>query len=153
MDAVYFQTDVLTRLLGLLPEESRLARLHQSLDSLSRGGLDVASVRTIELQICERLGLEVSDASERLPHVFVNYAKLGDLGIKLGFMSRRAAEDATRAKAERIRSRLIAQGCKVCGTIVEPDQNENFFWFRVEEREQPPTVRELLESYDDVIVR
>ena len=153
MDDVFFQTEVLTELLTKLPEDARQARLHKSLDWLLSGGLDSAAVRTIELQICERVGLTISDASERLPHIFVNYVKLGQAGIKLGFMSSRNGDQAIRAQAEKIRARLAARGCKVCGAVVDPNPNESFFWFRVEEREQPPTVRELLESYDDVIVR
>jgi hypothetical protein len=153
LDDVFFQTEVLTDLLKKLPEDARLPRLHKSLDWLLIGGLDAASVRTIELQICERLGLPVSDASERLPHVFVNYVKLGEAGIKLGFMSSRNGDDAIRAQAEKIKARLAARGCKVCGAIVDPNPNESFFWFRVEERPGLPTVRELLESYDDVILR
>jgi hypothetical protein len=83
----------------------------------------------------------------------VNYVKLGEAGIKLGFMSSRNSNDAIRAQAEKIKARLAARGCTVCGAIVEPNPNESFFWFRIEERPESPSVRELLESYDDVILR
>jgi hypothetical protein len=153
LDDVHFQTEVLCELLANLPEDARLPRLRKSLDWLLSGGLDPTSVRTIELQICDRVGLSVDDASESLPHVFVNYVQLCQLGIKLGFMTRRGSENATRAQAEKIRARLSRNGCKIPGPIVEPNPNETFFWFFVEERAEAPTVRELLESYGDVILR
>lgn len=149
---VAFQTETLAGLLGHLAQDSRLPHLHKSLDWLSSGGMDPASVRAIELQVCERLGLPVSDPTNRLPHVFVNYVKLATGGIKLGFMTRRGAEEAIRARAEQLRTRLSIRGV-VCDPVVDPKPDENFFWFRVEERAAPPTVRELLESFDDVIVR
>jgi hypothetical protein len=114
--------------------------------------MDPASVRAIELQVCERLGLIVSDPTDRLRHIFVNYVKRGAGEIKLGFMRRRGADEATRAQAEQLRTRLSIRGI-VCGPVVEPKPDESFFWFGIEERPSPPTVRELLESFDDVIVR
>ena len=153
MDDVDAQTSVLAELLEKLPAESRLAGLHISLDRLLSNGLDPASVRMTELHICVRLGLPVSDASERLPHIFVNCVRMGESGVKLGFMTRRDAEAGVFAQAERIRARLELDGCELCGPVAKPNRDESFFWFLVKERHAPPTVRELLESYDDVILR
>ena len=153
MDDVAFQTEVLAQLLGNLAEEDRPMRLRQSLQWLETGGLDPTSVRTIELQVCERLGLPVSNPVERLPHIFVNYVREGAQGIKLGFQNRDGAEQVVKAQAEKIRERLERRGCEVGRSVSAPDPDENFFWFRVEERQEPPTIRELLESYGDVIVR
>ena len=153
MDDVAFQTEVLAKLLGNLAEEDRPMRLQQSLQWLDAGGLDPTSVRTIELRVCERLGLPISNPVERLPHIFVNYVRQGAQGVKLGFMNRDGAAQAVKAQAEKIRERLERRGCVVDGAVCAPGSDENFFWFRVEERQEPPTIRELLESYGDVIVR
>jgi hypothetical protein len=149
---IAFQSETLAKLLGNLAQDLRLPHLHKSLDWLSSGGMEPASVRAVELQVCERLGLPVSDPTDRLPHIFVNYVKLGAGGIKLGFMRRRGADETIRAQAEQLRTRLSIRGV-VCGPVVEPKPDESFFWFAVEECSAPPTVRELLESFDDVIVR
>ena len=90
---------------------------------------------------------------DRLPHIFVNYVPLGTDGIKLGFMCRRGGEEQTEADALKIKQRLESHGCRISEDICAPSPNEEFFWFRVEERSQPPTVRQLLEDYEDVIVR
>lgn len=149
---VVFQSETLAGLLSNLAPDLRLPHLHKSLDWLSSGGMDPASVRAIELQVCERLELPVSDSADRPPQVFVNCVKLGDGDVKLGFMTRRGAEQAIRAQAEQLRTRLSHRGV-VCGSVVEPKPEESFFWFQVEQGPAPPTVRELLESFDDVIVR
>lgn len=152
MRDVAFQAETLVGLLGNLAQDARLPQLHKSLDWLSSGGMDSTSVRAIELQACERLGLPVSDPTDRLPHMFVNYVKLAAGEIKLGFMTRRGAEQAIRAQAEQLRTRLSVRGV-VCGPVVEPGPEESFFWFRVEQGPAPPAMRALLESFDDVIVR
>jgi hypothetical protein len=153
MDDIAFQTEVLANLLGNLAEEDRPMRLRQSLQWLESGGLDPTSVRTIELRVCERLGLPISNPLERLPHIFVNLVREGAQGVKLGFMNRDGAEQAVKTQAEKIRERLERRGCEVSRAVFAPDPDENFFWFRVAERDEPPTIRELLESYGDVIVR
>ncbi|HEV7225383.1 MAG TPA: hypothetical protein VGN42_21940 [Pirellulales bacterium] len=152
MDNIYFPTESLAELLGSLPEEDRLPRLLQSLGRLEAGGMPRKSVRAVERQLRQRLGLAGDDAVDRLPHIFVNCVPMGTQGIKLGFMNRPGAEELIKAQAHEIRSRLELLGCDV-GDMIEPGQHENFFWFRAHERPQPPTVRELLEEYDDVIVR
>jgi len=149
---IAFQAETIAGLLGNLAHDVRLPHLHKSLNWLSSGGMDAASVRAIELQVCERLGLPVSDPSDRLPHMFVNYVKLASGEIKLGFMTRKGSEEAIRAQAEQLRTRLSIRGV-VCGPVVEPKLDESFFWFRVEQGPASPAVRELLESFDDVIVR
>lgn len=149
---VAFQSETLTGLLGNLAQDIRLPHLHKSLNWLSSGGMDPDSVRAIELSVCERLGLPISDSADRLPHMFVNYVKLAAGGIKLGFMTRKDSEEAIRAQADRLRTRLSIRGVD-CGPVVEPKPDESFFWFRIEEQPAPPTVRELLKSFDDVIVR
>ena len=90
--------------------------------------------------------------ADRLPHIVVNYVASGSHGIKLGFMTRRGAEETVKRQALAIKQRLENAGCTV-GELAEPGANEAFFWFLVDERPQPPAVRELLASYGDVILR
>lgn len=139
MDEIEFQAKSLTQLLGNLPPQERLQKLHKSLQWLLDGGLDPSSVRTIELRVCEQLGLPITDPLERLPHIFVNCVQQGAQGVKLGFMSRTGSEELVQAQAETIRKRLEQRGCEVSETVYAPNPNEQFFWFRVKERAGLPT--------------
>jgi hypothetical protein len=153
MDDIEFQVKSLAELLGRVSEEQRLQNLHRSLSWLQAGGLAPSAIRAIELQVCEQLGLPISDPLERLPHIFVNFVKQGTQGIKLGFMARAGAQQLVKSQAEKIRKRLEQRGCEVSDTVYVPNPNEQFYWFRAKERSEPPSVRELLEGYDDVILR
>jgi hypothetical protein len=94
----------------------------------------------------------VASEADRLPHIVVNFVTIGPRSVKLGFMTRRGAEDTIKRQAHTIKQRLENAGY-AASEVAEPGSNEVFFWFTAEERPQPPTVRELLESYDDVILR
>lgn len=94
----------------------------------------------------------VASEADRLPHIIVNFVTTGARSVKLGFMTRRGAEETIKQQALTIKERLENAGC-AASELAEPGSNEVFFWFTAEEPPQTPSVRELLESYDDVILR